>query len=102
VDQAQQLLTLWRINARAAQRYRPSGYTGRITLFVAERKEGVNPEAVADQAAAWREVSPCEPNIIHIDASHQSLLLEEGPVGELVGHMQGLLDRFRRESGRDH
>ncbi len=54
LDQAENLLTLWRINGRAAQRYEPTGYAGRVTLFVAEQKDGINPAAVTDQVAAWR------------------------------------------------
>jgi thioesterase domain-containing protein/acyl carrier protein len=91
-SQAENLLTLWEINARAAQRYVPKSYEGRVTLFVAKDNSDINPAAVAEQVAVWREVSGREPNVIHVGGSHQSLLFDDSDVGGLAAHMRGFLD----------
>lgn len=91
--QAENLLTLWEINARAAQRYVPKKYQGRLTLFVADDNADVNPEAVVEQVTTWRQTSDQEPTVIHLAGSHQTILLDGSKVEELANHMRDLLGR---------
>jgi hypothetical protein len=98
-SQAENLLALWEINARAAQRYVPQPYSGRVTLFVAEENADINPTAVAEQVTVWRELSDREPNVIHLSTSHQAMLLDQASVSDVATHMQAFLDQVRRGPG---
>jgi thioesterase domain-containing protein len=99
--QAENLLTLWEINGRAAQRYVPRRYRGPFTLFVADDNSDINPEAVAEQVASWQQVSDLDPNVVHLTGSHQTILLDDSKVAELAAHMQGLLDHNDHKHSED-
>jgi len=79
VEHLRRLLAVFKANVRAAERYLPRPYAGRITLFRAERDGGgALPDdfrrLLADPALGWGELS-AEPVEVHaVAASHLTLL----------------------------
>ncbi len=80
VEHLRRLLTVFKANTRAAERYRPRPYAGRITLFRAAERDGGGalPDdfhpLLADPALGWGELTAQPVEVHTVPAGHLTLL----------------------------